>query len=329
MSLSEQQIREQSIQCYTQWADQWREQAKYHGERFEMKHFNDLHQIGVGRAALCIANGYSFEENIETIKKYHHNVDIVACDKTVGHCLDNGITPQYVILCDANVSYDKYLDKWKDQLSETVLIANVCASKKWATCGNWKDVYFFVNQDVLKSEAEFMAISGCENSIVAGTNVSNAMVIILTQSNNDGARNFMGYDKILLTGFDYSWFDHYYAFDHDGGGKRNYMRNVYLCTLGGDFAFTSPNLMFSAKWFEQYIKAFRVPVVQCTKNSLVAGLKQGDLAEQMQYEYQPEDSQFVRDKVKLRDELECKLAEVNERLHSIAFDHQLSFQRTT
>jgi hypothetical protein len=328
-NLTEEQIRQQSISCYSQWAEQWRKQAKYHGERFEMKSFNDFHQIGVGKAALCVANGYSFEENIETIKKYKDNVDVVACDKTVGHCLDNGIKPKFVVVCDANVSYEKYLEPWKDQLEESILISNVCGATKWASCGNWKDVYFFVNQDVLKSEREFQALSGCPNVIVAGTNVSNAMVIILSQCNNDGARNWMGYDKILLIGFDYSWDQNYYAFDQDGGGKINYMRNIFLCDMNNDYCFSSPNLMFSARWFDQYVKTFGLPVVQCSKKSIVTGAVQGNLAEQMQYEYQPEDSQLVRDKVKLREECEQKIAELTDQLGSIAFDHIQAFKRTT
>jgi hypothetical protein len=181
----------------------------------------------------------------------------------------------------------------------------------------------------LKSEKEFMAISGCPNDIVAGTNVSNAMVIVMTQCNNNGARNFMGYDKILLIGFDYCWDQNYYAFDQDGGGKINYMRNVYLCDMANDLCYTSPNLMFSARWFDQYVKTFGLPVVQCTKTSIVTGNAQGNLAEQMQYSYQPEDSQLVRNKVKLREECERKLAELTDQLGAIAFDHIQAFKRTT
>ena len=102
--LSEAEIKHQSITCYNQWCEQWRAQAKYHGERFTMHDINELNNTGVGKAVLCIANGYSFEENIETIKKYQHMVDIVACDKTIQNCIENGIKVKYCIVCDANVS---------------------------------------------------------------------------------------------------------------------------------------------------------------------------------------------------------------------------------
>ena len=218
--LSELDVQMQSRQAYGQWCVQWRENARYHGERCAMDDFSDLHGIGFGRAALCIANGSSFETEIETIKKHAHNVDIIACDKTLGHCLDHGITPKFVILCDANVNFDRYCAKWADKLQDTILVSNVCAATKWATIPNWKKVYFFTLKDVLKSELEFSALSGCKNIMVAGTNVSNSMVIFLTQCDNHINQNFFGYDKILLIGFDYCWDERYYAFSEDGDGKK-------------------------------------------------------------------------------------------------------------
>ena len=148
MALKEQDIKKQSESCYAQWAPQWREQAKVHGDRFEMHDIRELYYSGMGKAALLVGNGYSFEEKLDTIKKNQNNVDVVTCDKTVGHCLREGIIPKYCILCDANVSYEKYLEPYKDQLQDTILIANVCSNPKWATLGNWKKIYFFINTDV-------------------------------------------------------------------------------------------------------------------------------------------------------------------------------------
>lgn len=328
-AVTESEIKQQSINCYRQWADQWRSQADYHGKRFEMLPLSDFHQVGVGRAVLCIANGASFEENIETIKQYQHNVDIMACDKTLAQCIEHGITPQYVLLCDANVSFEKYCESVKDKLENTILFANVCAATRWAVEGNWKKVYFFINQDCLESEKEFSAISGCQNTIVAGTNVSNAMVVLLTQSDNSGPRNFFGYDKILTIGFDYSWDDKYYAFDHDGGGKIDYMRQVFIKNLNDDFCYTSPNLLFSARWYTKYVKTFNLPVIQCTRKTIVEGLKLGTLAEQMQYCYNAEDSGLVRSLVAVRDKLTAELAKANEKINAVCFDHMIAFQRTT
>jgi hypothetical protein len=324
-NLSEQDIRKQSENCYSQWCEQWRNHAKYLGERFTMKSMEELRDIGVGKAALCIANGYSFEKNIEIIKKNQQHVDIVACDKTVGHCLENDIIPKFVILCDANVSYEKYLEPYKDRLKDTILIANVCSNPKWATCGEWKDIFFFINQDVIKSEEEWAKLSGCRNLIIAGTNVSNAMVIVMTQCNNEGAKNFMGYDKILLIGFDYSWQNNYYAFDKDGGGKIHYMRNVYGKNHHGDLIFSSNNLVFSAKWFEQFVKTFKLNIVNCSKDGIICAKKTTDnLEKQMLYAYRPEDSQFLKNLVKMRGELKEKLAEAESKIKNINLDHYVA-----
>lgn len=326
--ISESEIRQQSINCYNQWAEQWRHQASYHGDRFEMKDLHDFHQSGVGRPALCIANGASFEENIKTIQQYKDHVDIVACDKTLAHCLANGIKPKFLILCDANVSYEKYCEPVKDQLQDTILIANVCANTKWASNGNWKDIYFFINQDCLQSEKEFQAISGCKNTVVAGTNVSNAMIIILTQCDNDAARNFFGYDKIMMIGFDYCWSEKYYSFDHDGGGKINYMRTVFLKNIDDEYCFTSGNLVFSARWLQRYIVTFKVPVVQCSRKSLVEGLKLAELSEAMQYEYNPQDSALIRKLIKLRNKAADKMKAFEQRVQNISNDHIRAFERS-
>lgn len=288
--MNDEMIMAQSKAAYKQWCVQWRDHAKQNSIH-NMKSLHDFENSGVGKAVLCVANGYSFEENIETIKKHKDNVDIFACDKTMGHLLDNGITPKFVMMCDANVDYSLYMEKWKDKLQDTILIANACGNPLWAKNGNWKDKYFFLNKDILESEKEFSAISGCENFIPAGTNVSNAMVVMLTQSDNYGRCNFFGYDKILLIGYDYSWRLNkgYYSFDKDGGGKHQYMRHHSFYDLDGEFGYTSGNLLFSAQWFEKYVKTFNLPVIQCTKKSIL-GLKVGNLEEQMKYRFKPEDS---------------------------------------
>jgi hypothetical protein len=151
-------IMQQSKAAFKQWAIQWREHAVKHST-FKQHSFEEFENVGVGRAVLCVANGYSFEEEIETIKEHQANVDIMACDKTLGHLLDNGVTPQYVMVCDANVDYDRYMAKWKDQLKDTILFINVCANPKWSHNGNWKKVVFFSNKDVLDSHLEFAALS--------------------------------------------------------------------------------------------------------------------------------------------------------------------------
>jgi len=323
------QIRMQSEAAYGQWAEQWRAQAAEHS-KFPMKPFSDFENKGIGRAVLCVANGFSFEEHIETIKLYQHNVDILCCDKTLGHLLENGITPTYCVVCDANVDYEKYMEKYKDQLKDTIAFVNVCANPKWTKNGNWKDIYFFINKDIINSHLEFSKISGCKNFIPAGTNVSNAMVILLTQSDNDGKRNFFGYDKILLIGYDYSWRANgkYYAFDSDGGLKSNYMRHAYITTLDGDWAYTSGNLAFSAQWLTTYITTFDLPVVNCTKKTILRSKYFGNLAEQIQYKHKPEDAVTVRKQVAQLKEILNKKAQIEKLLKGIYVDHTHAFAQS-
>lgn len=328
--LSRKDIQQQSDRTYKQWAPQWREQAK-RNSKWVMKPLSDFEASGVGKAVLCVATGASLEEEIETIKQYQGNVDIICCDKSLGPLLDNGIVPKFCLVCDANVSYEKYLKPWESKLSDITLISNVCANPLWVEKGNWKDRYFFVVMDVLGSEKEFSAISGCRNIVAAGTNVSNSLVILLTQSENHAPRNFFGYDKILLVGFDYCWQidGHYYAFNADGGGKHNYMRHGFLWNIAGEHVCSSGNLIFSAKWLATYITTFRLPVVQCSRRSILKTPRMGRLSEQMQYSFRPEDGQKLKDGMKLRNVLAERLAKIENELKTTALEHHYAFAGST
>lgn len=327
--MNTQRIMDQSKSAYKQWAEQWREHAKAHHGTSSTS-FEKFENIGVGKAVLCVANGYTFEEEIEVIKKHQKNVDILACDKTMGHLLDNGIKPTFVMVCDANVDYEKYMEKWKDQLQDTTLFINACANPKWSKNGNWKDIVVFVNKDIIESEKEFCELSGTQNVLPAGTNVSNAMVILLTQSDNTARNNLFGYDKILLIGFDYSWRNggKYYAFDEDGGGKSSYMRHAFLITPSGEFCYSSGNLIFSMDWLTAYINAFNLPVVQCGKHSLLRTRANGELEKQMQYSHRPEDRHEVRSAVEELKKLAARTQQLSNKVNNIGRDHYWSFVRT-
>lgn len=318
----------QSESAYKQWCVQWRKQAK-ENSKHHMRPFSEFYTSGFGRAVLCVANGYSFEENLETIKKYQDNVDIFCVDKSLKHLIENGIKPKFCLVADANVNYEKYLKPIESELSETTLIMNVCANPLWADNGNWKSKYFFVNKDVLKSELEFQQISGCPNIVAAATNVSNAAVVILTQCDNQIIQNYFGYDKILLIGFDYCWDENYYAFDKTGSGKTHYMRAITVYDLNNDLCYTSTNLLFSAKWLDKYIKAFSLPVFQCSKRSLVAGKKICKLDEQMQYSYRPDDAKTVISLIDCKHRAQSEILRVDKTLRDMTRDHYKSVIRTT
>ncbi len=316
------QLKIQSMNAYQQNCIAWRENAKVNG-RHPQKSFEELSLIGVGRAIVACANGFSFEEAMPLLIKYAGNVDFIACDKTLGHLLKNGIKPKFCLVADARVSYEKYLEPYKDQLSETILLQNVCGNPKWADNGNWKDKYFFVYMDVMHYEREFQAISKCPNLITAGTNVSNMMVVALTQCTNENRRNLIGYDKIILTGFDYSWRmgGKYYAFDQDAGGKQFYMRHIYGLSPSGKMIYSSNNLNASAQWLNQYCEAFRVPVVQTTKDGLATFGKVGDLEAQLKYRYKTTDLDEIRKEMKKKNHLATQLKKIDNKLRDISKTH--------
>jgi hypothetical protein len=320
--LNHDQIVKQSKQAYKQWSEQWREHAMIHS-KFEMKSFEDFRNSGVGHAILCVANGYSFEENIETIKQHADNVDIIACDKTLGHLIRHGIKPKFCLVCDANVSYEKYLKPYEKDLERTILIQNVCGNPKWTENGNWKDRYFYVNKDVMGYEKEFIELSGCKNVVTAGTNVSNMMIVLLTQSDNDRKQNLFAYDKMLLIGFDYSWRSDgkYYAFDGEADGKRYYMRHIYGVNEDGKIVYSSNNLSSSASWLNLYIKAYKIRVVQCSKGSLLNFGRRGNLDEQMRYRHKPSDKGRVRNLLNELRSIESRREWIDNNLKKIARDH--------
>lgn len=330
MSISTKAIIEQSKNAYNQWKNIWRKNAEISSRFSPHKPLSDFSNIGIGKACLIVANGYSLEKNIEVIKENKDNIDIFCCDKSLGHLIENGIKPTYCMVCDANVNYEKYMKPYEDKLDETILFINVCANQEWSINGKWKDKYFFVNFDSIKSEIEFMKISNCTNAIPAGTNVSNAMLVFLTQSDNKSRRNFFGYDKLLLIGYDYSWtYDgKYYAFDKDGNGKRNYMKHVYLKNRAGKDAYTSNNLLFSSQWLETYLKVFNLPVVQCDEDTILGVAKYSPIEKQINYKYKVEDRKIVSEELDKRDKLREELNVIEYRLKKIGEDHFKNFIKT-
>lgn len=327
MGLSGRAIVEQSKNCYNQHKEYWRKNAKKHSKFAPFRPLSDFVNIGIGRQILLVANGYSFEENLEDVKEAAKHMDIMCCDKTLGHLLDHGIKPTYCCVADAKVNYEKYLAPWLNQIEDTILFFNVCANPKWTHEAEWKSVYFFVNHDSIQSEKEFCKISECTNVIPAATNVSNAMVVFLTQSDNKGPKNFFGYDKYLLIGFDYSWRDKgsYYAFNKEGDGKTFYMRHLNAVDGAGSLCFSSTNLHFSSQWLQKYITNFGLPVVQCTKHTLMHIKYHKPLREQLSYEGRPEDANLVKELLTQRASLTGQLGQIDLGLSNINKVHKKQF----
>lgn len=315
-----------------QHGDIWRKYAREHAKLAPHKNISDFQNSGVGKAIVLVANGASFEEQIEVLKAHKNEVDIMCCDKTLGHLIDNGITPTFCLVADCKINYEKYMKPWEDKLNKTTLFMNVTANPQWSFNGNWKSKYFFVNFDVLRTEKEFSALAGgCPNQIAAGTNVSNAMMIFVTQSDNKARRNFFGYDKIILLGFDYSWRPEgsYYAFDKTGKGKHNYMRHVYAVNRNAEMVYTSSNLLFSAQWLENYLKIFKLPVVNCSVNGILGGAPTRPLAEQLPYRFKTAHRDIVKSDMRRRDELMNEIKKIENRIVTYGEMHWKNYIQTT
>lgn len=323
--------RKQSETVLKQQGEKWRKHATRHAELAPHKSLEQFQNYGVGKALIIIANGASFEKQIDVLKEHHKDHDILCCDKTLGHLLNNGIKPTFCLVADANVSYETYLKPWETQLNKTTLFMNVTANPDFSFNGNWKERFFFVNFDVVRSEVEFMALSKCQNKVAAATNVSNNMVVFVTQCDNNQRRNFFGYDKIILLGFDYSWMPdgNYYAFDKHARGKHNYMRHIYTINRHGEMVFTSSNLLFSAQWLENYLQIFKLPVVNCSTDGILGKVKSRPLAEQIPYRFKTAHRDIVKSEMKRRDDLVRELHRVDARLIGIGQQHWDNFVQTT
>jgi len=327
--LSRKQILDQSNCAYNEWCVKWREHAIKHS-KLKQPSLEDFRNIGIGKVIVLVANGASLEKHMDIIKENKDNIDIMVCDKSLGHLIKQGIKPKYCIMADAKVSYETYCEPYKDSLKETTLFANACGNPKWAFEADWKNIYFYINKDVIQSEIEFQKLSGCPNIIPAGSNVSNAMVIFVTQSCNEGRQNFFGYDIILLSGFDYSWLPdgNYYAYDKEANGKYYYMNHVSALNQNCDLVYTSHNLAFSAKWLYGYVTTFKLPVVQCSHDSLLPLPWSGPIDKYITYNYHCEDAGTMIKLDKSKGELIKQLNAIVANQKNIERNHALAVART-
>lgn len=238
---------------------------------------SDLKNAGIGKILVSAAMGESTEEAIPTLQKYRDRFDLLVNDKMFGYMVERGITPDYVMLCDANIQF-KWIEKYIDRTNGVKLIGTPYANIEWTKA--WKGPrYFYVAEDAIDSQKIFDAIMGKNTKLVpAASNVSNAMIAFMLGANNQANINWAGYDKYLLVGYDYSWrpsvaeggikTGKYYAFE-DPKPKRFYMNHRTILDINNDWVHTSENLLFSAKWLISYLTTFKPPVVNCSGRGIL------------------------------------------------------------
>lgn len=262
-------VEKQSINVFNQFGEsKWIPFAK-ENNKLPRKDPQEFRNVGIGKFLVAAAMGESLEDHIDIIKKYRDRFDLITCDKGFGTLLDNGIKADYVVLCDCNVPF-RFFENYVNETEGVKLICTPYANIEWTT--KWKgDKYFFVNRDAIRSELKFLDIMKDNIAItVASSNVSNSMVVFMTQSDEFLTQNFAGYEEYILTGYDYSWRPkgNYYAFKNPIP-KRHYMNHRTLHDVNFDIVFTSENLLFSVKWLYTYTTMHKMPIVNCSQRGIL------------------------------------------------------------
>lgn len=281
MHLTYKDTKKQSEQVYGQFGEKvWKPNTKINSE-LKRRNAMDLKNVGLGKYLVIAATGESLVDHIDTLKKHRDEIDILACDKSFGLLLDQGIKPDYCMICDANIPF-KYIEKYLDKTDGVKLISTPYANPEWTR--PWKgERYFYVNKDSIESEKIFLPMLGMDTRVIpASTNVSNAMVVFMVGYDEVSKVNFSGYEKIFLVGYDYSWRPNgnYYAYMNPMP-KRFYMNHLMMLDINRDYVFTSQNLLFSAKWMFDYCFYHRPPVYNCSGRGLLDIPLKGNLNEEL------------------------------------------------
>lgn len=278
--LSNAEVINQSKTVFNQFGQSlWIPNAKKNVE-LKFKDANELISCGIGKVMVLVGMGASLEEQVDVLKKYRDRCDICVCDKGFGPLLEHGIKADYVFLCDASIPF-RHIEPYIDQTEGVALIATPYANPEWTK--NWKGQrYFFVMRDAIESEQHFSKIFGDIRGIPAGSNVSNGMLSFFAGCDEFNDKNWAGYEKYLLIGYDYSWpvNGNYYAWANPKP-KRNYMLHRTILDHKLRPAFTSENLYFSAKWMVSYLSKFSIPVVNCGDRGLLMIKEQSTLEREL------------------------------------------------
>lgn len=297
MSLSKNEVLQQSKNAFGQWEKTWRKHSEVNGKIFQTRGVPHKEIVfdGIGKKCVCIAYAPSFEDKIEVLKENQKScVDILCVDKCLGKLVENDIYPKYVVIADAGIDYKTWCEPYIDKTENITLMANINANIEWTQ--NWKGpICFYVNKDNIQSEEIFSKISGCYDMIPAGSNVGNSVVII--------ASLLLRYDDIYLVGYDYCWGneDNYYAFNDSD--KRYYMKHLQMVDAIGRLVNTSGNLHFSARWLTDFytncVYYEGIKMYNCCGKGILSNIPYVDLGKKLKYAEYRKISDMERNKILL------------------------------
>lgn len=266
MAMTNDHIVKQSWAAYSQWRDDWIKNTKLNKYHIKQSLYNTLGNIGRNKTLVVVAYGPSLEKQFDLLKERRSEFHIICVDKAFKSLVNRGIYPDYVTLCDANVSFEKYCEGV--DTSKSILISNIAAESNWVSY--WKGPkFFFINQDSIKSEDLFVEISGYGEMVPAASNVSNAQIMICFF--------VLKYRFNLMIGYDYSWeIGHYYG--DEQSDKECWMASHIASDNYGRVVRTSSNLAFSSGWVGEFFKnANTHNYVNCSGEGIMPHAQVGDL----------------------------------------------------
>lgn len=264
--LSQDEVLRQSKGAMKQWEETWRKHAVENGQILKDRGYSNqvIFGHGVGRKAICVAYSPGLEDSVEDLKVKNDSVDILCVDKAMSYLLDHGVKPTFVFLADAGISYEKWCKPYIDQSEDMILMMNVTANAEWAR--NWKGkIFYFVNQDNIQTEKIFMPLSGCNELVKASSNVGNSVLVY--------AGTYLHYDEYYLVGYEFCWSDDDNYYCGEDSDKRWYMNHHQLLNTSGNMVNTSQNLLFSARWLNDFVNAILRPakknIYTCSKKGII------------------------------------------------------------
>lgn len=272
MTLTYKDTKAQSKAVYAQFGEGLWKKNIMKNAKLKACNAEELRNIGIGKTCVLVAAGPSLERSIDLLKENRAKIDIACCDKAFGILAEHGIIADFVTLADAGIPV-KWIEPYIALTEGVKLFAGCYSNPEWTT--RWKGPkYFYCNEDSINTEKIFKPMiekNGIPTrTIPAGSNVSNAMLCFINGSNNHGLQNYMGYDRVILIGYDFAWSPdaNYYAFTNPIP-KRHYMHHRTILDYRGNIVYSSENLLFSARWLHQYITEFNINAVNCSEFGLL------------------------------------------------------------
>ena len=272
------EVTKQSIRAYKRWKSLWHENAAHNKAVYTAT--QSLIAKGAGKGVIIFGFGPSFSGNAKQVSSnnLHHQYDVICVDKALKGCIENKIIPNYVLVADAQVSFEKYGTIAPELCKRITLLAAITANYKWAEYwrANGGTVQFIINKDGIRTHKVFSKYldpnKGECIQIPAASNVFNAAYVFATL--------VLKYSEVLLCGADYSFKlkGTYYGdaskpVDTNWGVSKKYFTNHYtMLDVNNELVQVSHNMSFSARWLTDFINMLGQNRQNLTINCTGAGI---------------------------------------------------------